>query len=51
MEMISLMLARPRPLLPAGVDAVEVLKPKAGAASTAMSFRCRRVDVQVSLQY
>lgn len=39
--MIALMLARPRPPLPAGTDAVEVVPPEVGGKSSALSFKCR----------
>lgn len=42
-EMISLMLARPRPPLPEGVDAVEAATPAEGASTSATSFKCRHV--------
>jgi hypothetical protein len=40
-EIIALILARPRPPLPPGTDAVEVVKRAAGATSSALSFKCK----------
>lgn len=42
-EIIALILARPRPPLPPGTDAVEVVKRAAGATSSALSFKCKCV--------